>query len=82
MQYKNTSLYLDGMKVLMSRDNLEWKRVGIAINYQKVQIGEEKSTFMMEFIHEIEPPLQTYYFAYGYPYTYTCLDKFISKLTT
>lgn len=37
--YKPTSLYMAGMKVLVSGDMLEWKRVGTAIKYSRVPLS-------------------------------------------
>lgn len=41
IQYKPTSLYQKGMKVLVSYDGLDWKRTGTSIVYGKSSI--EKS---------------------------------------
>ncbi len=38
--YKPTSLYMSGMKVLVSTDQVEWKRVGTAIKYNRVSLRE------------------------------------------
>ena len=66
--YKPTSLYMKGMKILMSKDQKEWKRVGTAIRYFKMSLKEGKTSYAMEFIIELDTPFQTYYFSYGYPY--------------
>lgn len=40
--YKPTSLYMSGMKVLVSTDQVEWKRVGTAIKYNRVSLRDGK----------------------------------------
>lgn len=40
--YKPTSLYMSGMKVLVSNDQVEWKRVGTAIKYNRVSLRDGK----------------------------------------
>lgn len=40
--YKPTSLFMSGMKVLMSTDQLEWKRIGTAIKYYRINLKEGK----------------------------------------
>lgn len=40
--YKPTSLFMSGMKVLASVDQLEWKRVGTSIRYNRSSFGEGK----------------------------------------
>ena len=37
IQYKPTSLYQKGMKILYSYDKVEWKRTGTSIKYYKDQ---------------------------------------------
>ncbi len=52
IQYKPTSLYMKGMKVLVSKDKKEWKRVGTAIKYFKVTLKGGKWSYAMEFIFQ------------------------------
>ena len=79
-QYKPTSLYMKGMKVLVSssegqpNSKSEWKRVGTAIQYKKVSLGEGRESYSMEFMYEVETPHQRYYFSYGFPYSYSQRD--------
>lgn len=49
MQYKPTSLYQEGMKILCSNDRMEWRRTGTAITYGKEARG---GTYALEFMHE------------------------------
>ena len=75
------------MKVLVSCEGLpcaktEWKRVGTAIQYKKVFLKDGRDTYALEFVYEIENPLQKYYFSYGYPYSFTQLEDFLARLAS
>jgi hypothetical protein len=66
------------MKILCSRDQLDWKRTGTAISYAPSLF--ERGRYALEFIHDFEHPNVTIYFAYGYPYTYTTLNRQLATL--
>lgn len=40
--YKSSSLYNSGMKILISTDQIEWKRIGTAIKYDKNELPDGK----------------------------------------
>lgn len=78
-QYKPTSLYQRGMKVLYSYDGNDWKRTGTSISYYKT----DKHSYSLDFIHDFEVPDKDTYFSYGYPYTYTeNLAHFVGCITS
>ncbi len=45
--YKPTSLFMIGMKILVSTDQIEWKRIGTAIKYYRVNLTEGKESFCL-----------------------------------
>ena len=58
------------MKILISADGMDWKRVGTAITYSKNTISA-KDSYNLEFIYEFDAPAKSIHFCYGYPYNYT-----------
>lgn len=81
MQYKPTSLYQKGMKILFSYDGVEWKRTGTSITYGRTSI--DQNSYSLDFLHDFEVPDRKTYFAYGYPYTYTeQLSDYLNFLTS
>ena len=71
---------MQGMKVLISENNGEWRRLGTSIRYFKMSIDSERVTYAMEFIYELEKPNIEYRFCYGYPYTYSDLENYLNKM--
>jgi hypothetical protein len=45
--YKPTSLYMIGMKILVTTDHMEWKRVGTAIKYYRVPLKEGRESYCL-----------------------------------
>ena len=69
MQYKPTSLYQRGMKILCCLEGGEWRRTGTAITYgPSTELGGH---YALEFIHEFDQTNTSTYFCYGYPYGYS-----------
>jgi hypothetical protein len=50
MQYKPTSLYQKGMKILFSYDRVEWKRTGTSITYGRTSI--DQNSYSLDFLHD------------------------------
>ena len=44
---------MNGMKVLVSKNKKDWKRVGTAIKYTMMNLGDGRVTYSMEFIYEV-----------------------------
>ena len=72
---------MNGMKVLVSKNRKDWKRVGTAIKYSMVNLEEGRVSYSMEFIYEIENPFESHYFSYGYPYQYSLLDNALANIS-
>ena len=71
------------MKVLYSNNQKDWKRTGTSIYYGRKNITENYSTSILEFIHDFDTLMDTSYFCYGYPYTYSLdLKPFIKELAS
>ena len=45
--YKPTSLFMIGMKILVSCDQVEWKRVGTAVKYYRVGLRDGKDSYCL-----------------------------------
>ncbi len=45
--YKPTSLYMEGMKILVSTDQIEWKRIGTAIKYNRIGLRDGKDSYYL-----------------------------------
>ena len=43
---------MKGMKVLASTNETNWRRVGTAIKYTRINLGEGRVSYSMEFIYE------------------------------
>lgn len=50
MQYKPTSLYQKGMKILFSYDGVDWKRTGTSITYGRTSI--DQNSYSLDFLHD------------------------------
>jgi len=58
------------MKILVSADGIDWKRVGTAITYSKNSITSRDS-YNLEFTYDFDSTNKGIYFCYGYPYNYS-----------
>lgn len=65
-------------------EQIGWHRVGENIAYFANGIRKssklQKSLYTLKFSHTFEYDMDTVYFAYSYPYTYSQLNEFLNKL--
>ncbi|XP_046856969.1 cytosolic carboxypeptidase 2-like isoform X2 [Xenia sp. Carnegie-2017] len=86
---KSSSLYSMGMKPLMYSERqakgIGWRRVGSNIKYYKNELTREDgkgehSLFSLSWTVVFPHSRDRCYFAHCYPYTYTTLQEYVSKL--
>lgn len=93
---KNASLYSAGLmplvysKVRNQKEGTDWHRAGSNISYTPTTTYKEPSDkspilsngqyYTLSFTYKFEHPHDRVYFAHSYPYTYTQLQEYLSKL--
>jgi hypothetical protein len=89
-EYKQKSLYKMGMKIIIysqkesEEKNLSWHRGGDNINYYENGYSrstlEYKPYYTLTWEYTFPYDNDEVYFAYSYPYTYSNLESYITKI--
>ncbi|CAH2276640.1 cytosolic carboxypeptidase 3 isoform X1, partial [Pelobates cultripes] len=84
---KPTSLYNHGMQPLMYSEkeaetrHIGWHRIGDEIKYYKNNLGQdEKLYYSLSWTFTFPHSMDTCYFAYCYPYTYSNLQDYLANI--
>lgn len=67
-------------------NNMGWQRAGEDLSYTENQyskgVDSGKKCYTFSWIYEFAYTNDELYFAYGYPYTYSDLDRFLESIST
>lgn len=90
--YKSSSLFKSGMRVLVysiaeaQKSNMGWQRDGTDFSYTENQYSKNpqsgKKCYTFSWTYTFNHTDDEVYFSYGYPYTYSDLDRFLESICT